>query len=300
MNKKIDTGKTILTIIILNLSQIALIAALLLYLMEMGGGLGLLSDPWIIILLFVLLAAIALNSLAAFKSRASLMRTGFQFGLLQDTLSKLESLNSTMRAQRHDFMNHLQVVYSLIEMNEHKAASEYIERVYNDIQKVSRVLKTSNAVVNALLQAKLLTCEKVGIAVELDVTTQLKDLKIPSWEFCRVMGNLLDNAVYALQGNISNKLIKIELYEDLKYYYFKVCDNGIAIPAQLINRIFEPGFTTKGDKGEGMGLAISKTIIGNYGGNIGVTSDADATVFEVRIPRQEACTNILSNERKVH
>lgn len=300
MNKKIDPGKTILMIIILNLSQIAMIAAVLFYLVDMGGGLGLLSNPWIIILLVVILVAIVINSLAALKNRAGLVHTGFQFGLLQDTLSKLESLNSTMRAQRHDFMNHLQVVYSLIEMNEHKAASEYIERVYNDIQKVSRVLKTSNAAVNALLQAKLLTCEKVGITVELDVTTQLKDLKIPSWEFCRVMGNLLDNAVYALQGNNNNKFIKIELYEDLKYYYFKVSDNGIPIPAQLISKIFEPGFTTKGDKGEGMGLVISKTIVGNYGGSISVSSDAVTTVFEVRIPRQEASTNILSNEKEVH
>lgn len=285
MKKKLDPGKTVLTVIILNLSQIALIAAVLFYLVEMGGGIGLLSDPRIIILLFILLAAIIINCLAAFRNRAGFLRTGYQFRLLQDTLSKLEGLNSTLRAQRHDFMNHLQVVYSLIEMDEHKAAAEYIEKVYNDIQKVSRVMKTSNAAVNALLQAKLLTCEKHAIPVELDVTTQLKDLKIPSWEFCRVLGNLLDNAIYALQDKNHNKLLKIELYEDLKFYFFKVTDTGAPIPAQLFEKIFEPGFTTKGDKGEGMGLAISRDIVENYGGSLGVSSDAGTTVFEGRIPR---------------
>lgn len=287
MQKKINLyqGKTVLVIIILNLSQVALIAAVLFYLVEMDGNPGLLSNRWIIILLFLILAAIVINSLAAFRNRAGMLRTGYQFQILQDTLSKLESLNSTLRAQRHDFMNHLQVVYSLIEMDEHKAAGEYIEKVYNDIQKVSRVMKTSNAAVNALLQAKLLTCEKYGIATELDVTTHLKDLKIPSWEFCRVMGNLLDNAIYALQGRNNGKLLKIKLYEDLKYYYFKVIDNGAPIPAHLLDKVFEPGFTTKGDKGEGMGLAISREIVENYGGSIGVSSDADTTVFEGCIPR---------------
>ena len=285
MIKRLEPGKTIITIIILNLSQIALIAAVLFYLVEMGGGLALLSNPWIIILLFVLLAAIVINSMAAFRNRASLLRTGYQFQLLQDTLSKLESLNSTLRAQRHDFMNHLQVVYSLIEMDEHKTAAEYIEKVYNDIQKVSRVMKTSNAAINALLQAKLMTCEKHGIAVELDVTTQLKDMKIPTWEFCRVLGNLLDNAIYALQDKNQNKLLRIDLHEDLKYYYFKVTDNGEPIPAHLFDKIFEPGFTTKGDKGEGMGLAISRDILENYGGSISVSSDSDMTAFEGRILR---------------
>jgi sensor histidine kinase regulating citrate/malate metabolism len=285
VQKKFDSGKTVITIIILNLSQIVLIAAVLFYLAEIEGGLGLLSNPLVIILLFVILSAIVINSLAAFRNRASLIRTGYQFQLLQDTLLKLEGLNSTLRAQRHDFMNHLQVVYSLIEMDEYKAAGEYIEKVYHDIQKVSRVMKTSNAAINALLQAKTMACEMYGITVELDVTTQLNDLKIPSWEFCRVLGNLLDNAIYALQQKDHEKLLKIELWEDLKHYYFKVADNGQSIPLQLFEKIFEPGFTTKGEKGEGMGLAISREIIENNGGSISVTSNADTTVFEGCIPR---------------
>ncbi|MEN6315187.1 MAG: Spo0B domain-containing protein [Clostridiaceae bacterium] len=298
MSKKINLyqGKTVLMIIVLNLSQIALIAAVLFYLVDTEGDLSLVSDPWILILLFMILAAIIINSMAAFRNRSSLVRTAYQFQLLQDTLGKLEDLNTTLRAQRHDFMNQLQVVYSLIEMDEYKTAAEYIEKVYGDIQKVSRVMKTSNAAVNALLQAKLLTCEKSGITAELDVTTQLKDLAIPSWEFCRVLGNLLDNAIYALQEKRGDRLLKIELREDLKYYYFKVSDNGDPIPGHLHEKIFEPGFTTKGDKGEGMGLSISKDIIKNYGGTIRLISNADMTAFEGYIPRPVASLEALNNE----
>lgn len=283
--KVFNPGKTIITIILLNLSQIALIAAVLFYLADVGGGANLLVNPWLLAVLFIILAAIIINSMAAFRNRASLLRTGHQFQLLQDTLARLENLNSTLRGQRHDFMNHLQVVHSLIEMDEYKSASEYIEKVYNDIQKVSRVMKTSNAAVNALLQAKLLTCEKNSITAELDVTTQLKDLKVPSWEFCRVLGNLLDNAIYALSGKTGDRVLKIELYEDLKSFYFKVTDNGSPIEPALLEKIFEPGFTTKGDEGEGIGLAISKGILVDYGGSLDVSSNESVTVFTGQIPR---------------
>lgn len=286
MNKKMDPGTTIIMIIIINLTQIAMIAAVLLYLVDNGDP-GLLRNPWIIVLLTVTLAAVIINSLAAFKNRSSLLRSVYQFQLLEDTLARLEKLNNSLRAQRHDFMNHLQVVHSLIEMDEYKSASEYIEKVYTDIQKVSRVMKTSNAAVNALLQAKLLTCEKHGIAVELNVTTQLKDLKIESWEFCRILGNLIDNAVFALSDKQGDKNIRIELSEDLRNHCFKVVDNGTAIPPQHLAKIFDPGFTTKGNNGEGMGLAICKEILENCGGTISVASDDKNTVFSGCLPRQQ-------------
>lgn len=285
MRKGPNQGKTIITVILLNLFEMALIALVLLYLDSVVGGLSLLSNPWVIILLLAILAAVALNSLAALKNRASLLRTGYQFQLLQDSLSKLETLNNTLRAQRHDFMNHLQVVYSLVEMDEFKSAAEYIEKVYSDIQKVSRVLKTSNPAVNALLQAKLIKCDKAGITVELNVTTQLKDLKVPSWEYCRVLGNLLDNAIYVLEEKRQEAILKVELSEDLKSYCFRVTDNASPIPDDLIEEIFEPGFTTKGNRGEGMGLAISRDIIKSYGGSLQVTSNSDATTFEASVPR---------------
>lgn len=285
LKKRPDQGKTIVTIIVLNLFEMALIACVLLYMDSAGGGLSLLSNPWVILLLLAILTAVVLNSLFALKNRANLLRTDYQFQLLQDSLSRLENLNNTLRAQRHDFLNHLQVVYSLMEMDEFKSATEYIEKVYNDIQKVSRVLKTSNPAVNALLQAKLINCEKAGIAVDLNVTTQLKDLKIPSWEFCRVLGNLLDNAIYALREKKHDMNLKVELSEDLKSYFLKVIDNGSPIPADLLEKIFEPGFTTKGERGEGMGLAIGREIMKSYGGTLQVTSNSETTTFEACVPR---------------
>ena len=121
-----------------------------------------------------------------------------QSEMLEDAYTQLEDLNGTLRAQRHDFKNHMQVVFGLIGMGEYKEAQDYIERVYGDIQFVSRVLKTASPAVNALLAAKAADCEERGIRMETRIRSAWQDLSLPGWEMCRVLGNLIDNAIDAM------------------------------------------------------------------------------------------------------
>ena len=197
--------------------------------------------------------------------------------MLEDAYSKLEQLNTTMRAQRHDFMNHLQVVYSLIELEEYQSASEYLERVYGDIKRVGRSLKTAHPAINALIAAKLSDCEARGVKVELIIESPWEALPIPGWEMCRVLGNLIDNGLDALTGTPDAQLI-ISLGETLQAFTFEIANNGPEIPDTLMERIFQSGFSTK-SSGRGMGLSIVRTILQAYGGRIELHSDSRRTAF---------------------
>lgn len=226
-----------------------------------------------------------ISSFITIKNLYSISFISSEQGSMKSTLEQLEGLNRTLRAQRHDFVNHLQVVYSLMEMNEYDEAREYIEKVYDDIQSINRVMKTSNPAVNALLQAKLIYCEKKNIEVKLNISTRLEALVVPSWEFCRVLGNIIDNGIYALEEKRCDRSITIEIFENLRNYGFKISNNGPAIPVEIIDKIFVEGFSTKGEDGQGMGLAITKDIITRFGGEIRVISDDISTVFEGWIPK---------------
>ena len=197
--------------------------------------------------------------------------------MLEDAYGKLEQLNTTMRAQRHDFMNHLQVVYSLIELEEYQSASEYLERVYGDIKRVGRSLKTAHPAINALLAAKLSDCEARGVKVELIIESPWEALPVPGWEMCRVLGNLIDNGLDAL-ADTKNAQLTISLGETLQSFTFEIANNGPEIPDTLMERIFQSGFSTK-STGRGMGLAIVRTILQAYGGRIDLHSDPDRTAF---------------------
>jgi sensor histidine kinase regulating citrate/malate metabolism len=259
-------------IFILNIIQISI--AILLLMFE--------NDKYRLNLLaFVIILSVLVNNIIVLYDRYSIKNVNNQYDLVKETLKRVENLNNTLRAQRHDFLNHLQVVYGLLEMDEFDDTKDYIEKVFNDIQKVSRFLKTSKPAINALLQAKILKCEKNNIEVKLNVTSPLTNFEIQEWKICRVLGNLMDNAIYALNETEIDKKMYIEISEDVNFYYFIISDNGKMISDNIKDKIFKPGFSTKGKKGEGMGLYIVKDIVESINGSISFESVENNTSFKV-------------------
>lgn len=207
---------------------------------------------------------------------------------LIDTIKYLEEFNKTLRAQRHDYLNHIQVIYSLMELEEFEEARKYMEPVYKDIVRVSKALKTSKPAVNALLQAKLQMADKNEITMELEIKSDLKRLNMEAWDFCRVIGNIIDNAIFALKLKPDNRYMLVDLCEDLQNIKINISNNGNIIPKEIMDNIFKEGFTTKGDKGDGMGLSIVKEIIETFHGTITVSSNEQRTSFEIVLPKKEA------------
>ncbi|NOW03046.1 sensor histidine kinase [Clostridium beijerinckii] len=206
---------------------------------------------------------------------------------LIDAIRYLEDFNKTLRSQRHDYLNHIQVIYSLMELEEFQEARNYIEPVYKDIVRISKALKTSKPAVNALFQAKLQVAEKNNIDMELEIKSNLNNLNMEPWDFCRIIGNIIDNAIFALKQKPSNRYMLVELSEDLKNIRLNISNNGDCIPTEIIGSIFNEGFSTKNEKGDGMGLAIVKEIVESFSGTIEVTSNDKRTSFEVILPKKE-------------
>jgi len=181
-------------------------------------------------------------------------------------------------------MNHLQVVHSLIELDEYSEANNYIGKVYTDIENVSSILKTGIPAVNAILESKRQTCKNKGIEVTVDINSTLSKIPVPDWELCRLLGNIIDNSIIALSDMTNIKRLNIEIFEDMHSYRFKISNNGPVISSDLWIRIFEPGYTEGTHNGEGMGLAICNEIMSKYNGTLWVVSDEIETVFEGIIP----------------
>ena len=216
--------------------------------------------------------------------------------MLQDAYAQLEDLNGTLRAQRHDFMNHLQVVFSLLELEDYKEASDYIERVYGDIRRVSRTLKTAHPAINALLAAKVGDCEARGVHVDLQIESPWAGLPVESWEMCRVLGNLIDNAMDAMKDAPEPRLL-IRLSESVQSYTFVIANNGPMIQPSIAERIFQRGFSTKGE-GRGMGLSIVRGIMESGGGRLTLASDERETRCEGTLPKTIAAPQALAESER--
>lgn len=180
---------------------------------------------------------------------------------MSESMKDLEELNTKLRAQRHDYLNHFQVIYGLMELEEYEEAKKYINPVFKDIMKVSKALKTAQPAVNALLQAKIEVAEKKDIDLFLEVRSDIKNIPLEPWDLCKALANIIDNSITALSEVDKDKSIHIEIGEDQYHYTFLIYNNGPEIPENQLNDIFKLGFTTKKEQDHGMGLYIVSKIV---------------------------------------
>ena len=99
----------------------------------------------------------------------------------------------------------------------------------------------------------------------------------------RIVLNILTNSIKYTKDNGEIKIYVGFVYNDA---YIKVMDNGIGIPEEDLNKIFERFY--RGDKSRnrdnnryGLGLAIAKNIVVNHNGEIGASSSDGVTTFKV-------------------
>lgn len=206
---------------------------------------------------------------------------------LEESLQNLEELNTTLRAQRHDYLNHFQVIYGLMELKEYEEAKQYLDPVFKDIMKISKALKTALPAVNALLQAKLQVAEKNNIDLFLEVRSDLRNIAIEPWNLCKVLANIIDNAVTALKESTQEKNLFMEIGETKDSYTFLIYNNGPPIPDSQLEEIFKQGFTTKREPGHGIGLYIVSKLVKEAGGHIDVSSTPEKTCFTLELPKKE-------------
>ncbi len=204
---------------------------------------------------------------------------------IEDSMRNLEGFNEKLREQKHDLMNHFQVVYGLLELGEYEEAHAYIRPVFKDIQRLNMALKTAQPAVNALLQAKMEAAAAAGIDFYLEVETSLKEIPVKPWDLCRILANLLDNAMTALEGAAGEKKIQVRMRDAEGGYRIGIGNNGPAIPKTQLDKIFNAGFSTKREEGHGQGLAIVARLVREACGEVTVESSGEETLFTVFLPK---------------
>jgi signal transduction histidine kinase len=102
----------------------------------------------------------------------------------------------------------------------------------------------------------------------------------------RALLNVVTNAIDAVNGRESPKIdIQTLLEEDVAWARVVVVDNGVGIPADKLGDIFKPFVSTKGSRGTGLGLAVSRKILREHGGDILVESIVGTgSKFVLRVP----------------
>ncbi|MBU0482898.1 MAG: response regulator [Proteobacteria bacterium] len=133
-----------------------------------------------------------------------------------------------------------------------------------------------------------------NVACQYHIADDLWLVEIDKGQISQVIQNLILNASHAMPqgGNIQISCENIKTISDpgillpRKNNYLKITisDSGIGIPKNIIDKIFDPYFSTK-QKGSGLGLAITHSIISKHDGHISVCSKlGEGTTFTIYLP----------------
>ena len=193
---------------------------------------------------------------------------------LKIKMNKLD--NALVDEKADEISNYLQYMSSTIddfknflEPNINVERISLNEIVDDSLKIVSQSLKANNINVN------------IG-------TNKLADITIQKNEFIQVIINIINNAKDVLvEKSIENPSLLIRFYENQNIQKLEIEDNAGGIPEDILNKIFEPYYSTKDKKnGTGLGLYISKIIVEKYSnGKIFVDNTKTGALFTIQIDR---------------
>ncbi len=129
---------------------------------------------------------------------------------------------------------------------------------------------------------------------KVNISTQLESLytKGNIQQFVQALINIIKNGIEAMpnggemmiQSSIENNKIKLS-----------ICDTGVGLTKDQVQKLGQPYFSTKGDKGTGLGLMVTFNIIQSFGGRVSVESEVNkGTCFVITLPLEEHIQDSLS------
>jgi two-component system CitB family sensor kinase len=206
-------------------------------------------------------------------------------GLVRE-LGSVRDVTDAMRAQAHEFSNHMHTIAGLLELGRHDEAVEFVKDVAHSEAEVRGAIaeRIADPMLAALLAGKAAVAAERG--VELRVTGACEELA-DARPALTVLGNLIDNALDASRGG-EEPWVEAGLAIEDGALVIRVEDSGPGVPPELGEAVFEPGYTTKPDRGvgaRGVGLSLVRRLAERRGGSVSVREGrSGGAVFEVRLP----------------
>ncbi|HYV51577.1 MAG TPA: ATP-binding protein [Dongiaceae bacterium] len=131
--------------------------------------------------------------------------------------------------------------------------------------------------------------EAARIQIEFNAEDDLPVVWIDGGQVRRAFINLFKNALEALENHNGERMLRIDVTRDGSNVLLAITDSGPGIHPEALGRIFDPFYTTKGPRGTGLGMSITRSLIEANGGAIRVDSLLSrGTRVEVRFPGFQA------------
>lgn len=196
----------------------------------------------------------------------------------------LEKKINELKKVKHDYGSQLSYLYGLYLMGKYEKLGDSLKKIingYNDILLESETINNSNSSISYIVNG----IDHRGINVIINEQIDFNNINMIEVDFQRVLSNILRNAITAMNGT---GIIEIETYCSLDFNIIKIKNDGPKIKEDIIDKIFQTGFSTKENKNKdnGFGLSIVKELVEKNNGVIEVESNDEFTEFIIKTPKK--------------
>jgi len=186
---------------------------------------------------------------------------------LKESNKRIQSNYDNVRAFRHDFNNIMQGIGGYIALNDMDGLKSMYSSIIEECQEITDTQAINEDVINNpaiynLVNSKIRLAKKSGVKLKINVYIDLNTLNISSYDLCRMLGILIDNAVEAAKV-CEDKTVYIKFIKDkLNNRNLVIVENPYKNYLIDIKKIYEKGFSSKKDKvSHGLGLWKVKQIL---------------------------------------
>lgn len=173
----------------------------------------------------------------------------------------LELLYNNVSAFKHDFSNIITALGGYIDTKNLDGLERYYNQLIDECH-INNNLSTlnpnviNNPAVYNILATKYYKADELGIKIHLQIFINLNTLKLDVYEFCRILGILLDNAIEAA-SNCDEKIVNIEI-NDIRHNKYQVLtiENTYSNKNIDISRLSEKGYTSKTEEKGSHGIGL--------------------------------------------
>lgn len=193
--------------------------------------------------------------------------------------------NNELKKIKHDYGSQISYINGLYIMQQYDRLGEMLKNITNGNTEVSSCVKyitNRGSIISSVVES--LDLKDIHVVVDEEFDSNL--INISEYELHKIVSNILSNAITALEGH---GLIIIKTYKIFNSVYISIKNNGPKIDPNIIDSIFDTGFTTKTneDGSHGYGLHIVKEIVENNNGKVNVSSNEEYTDFKVTFFNQK-------------
>lgn len=211
---------------------------------------------------------------------------------MSDALFGARSMIDALRTYNHEFSNKLHVILGYLETGKIQQAIRFI--VNSNLISGQVICQTADQIrvseLCALIIGKMLHAAERSIELKLaaDSCCIEQDLLLPVDDMVTMIGNLLENAIEELSAQQNEvREIKFGLYCRPDCNLIVCEDTGRGIRPELMDKIFEKGFSTKGEY-RGTGLYVAQSLVRRYHGKMELeTEPGEGTAFTVTFTKEE-------------